>query len=239
MAKITMLNLDYNHNGRIFTVHPVLISDVRDLVMIDCGYPGQLPNLRKLANEQGIDLDRLTKVIITHNDIDHMGSLAELKRAYPKAEIVASHLQAQYISGEKMAIRLQLAQHAYFNATEHRKGEIQKLIDILNSVEIVDVDHRVSNREIIDVCGGLQIIYTPGHLPGHISVYHIESRSLITGDALISSFGRIEIAHPKSNLDSMLARKTARSLSMWDINTLYCYHGGKVEGNIREQLQSL
>jgi glyoxylase-like metal-dependent hydrolase (beta-lactamase superfamily II) len=239
MAEIRTLKLDYHVSGRTFTVYPVLIADENDVVMIDCGYPGQLSNLQKQAKEQGIDLHRLTKVIITHNDIDHMGSLADLKWAYPHIEIIASHLQAQYISGEKMAIRLQLAQHAYATAQEHRKGEIQKLIQILNSVELVRVDRRVSNRQIIDVCGGIQIIYTPGHLPGHISVYHIPSRSLITGDALISSFGKIDIAHPKSNLDSALARKTGRSLSEWDIESLYCYHGGKVEGDIREQLKSL
>ncbi len=239
MADLTTLNLDYDNNGRIFTVHPVLISDDRDIVMIDCGYPGQLSKIRQLAKEQGIDLERLTKVIITHNDIDHMGSLAELKRAYPKIEIIASHLQAQYISGQQTAIRLQLAQHAYAGATEHRKGEIAKLINILNSVESVDVDRQVSDREIMDVCGGLQIIYTPGHLPGHISVYHIESRSLITGDALVSSFGRLEIAHPKSNLDSQQARISAKSLSMLDIDAVYCYHGGLYTGNIREELNSL
>jgi hypothetical protein len=42
-----------------------------------------------------------------------MGALADFKRAYPDIEIIASHLQAQYISGEQTSIRLQLAQHAY------------------------------------------------------------------------------------------------------------------------------
>ena len=239
MTKIIPLKLDYDNNGRIFTVYPTLIFDEREMVMIDCGYPNTIDRITTLAQKKGIDFARLTKIIITHNDIDHMGALGQFKRTYPHIEIIASHLQAQYISGEQMAIRLQLAQHAYQQADSHRKVQIQKLINILNSVESVAVDRRVSDQEIIDVCGGLKIIYTPGHLPGHISVYHMESRSLITGDALVSEFGKLELAHPKSNLDSELARKSARGLAELDIDTVYCYHGGPYTGNIKEELNSL
>ncbi|PKM68247.1 MAG: MBL fold metallo-hydrolase [Firmicutes bacterium HGW-Firmicutes-19] len=239
MTTITTLKLDYDNNGRIFTVYPTLIFDEHEMVMIDCGYPGHLPKIQELALMQGIDLKRLTKIIVTHNDIDHMGALGAFKREYPHIEIIASHLQAQYISGEQTTIRLQLAQHAYKQAQPHRRSALKKLIDILTSVETVSVDQRVSDQQVIDAVGGLKIIYTPGHLPGHISVYHMESRSLIAGDALVSEFGKLEIAHQKSNLDSDLARKSARSLAQLDIQAVYCYHGGKYTGNIKEELNSL
>ena len=239
MTTITTLKLEYDNGGRIFTVYPTLIFDNHEMVMIDCGYPQHMEKMHMLASEQGLDLRRLTKIIITHNDIDHMGALGQFKRVYPNIEIIASHLQAQYISGEKTAIRLQLAQHAYQQADSHRRPQIQKLIDILSSVESVAVDRRVSDQEIIDVCEGLQIIYTPGHLPGHISVYHKESRSLITGDALVSEFGKLQLAHPKSNIDCELARKSAMRLAQLDIETVYCYHGGAYKGNIRQDLLSL
>lgn len=239
MTTITTLKLEYNNNGRIFTVYPTLIFDDHEMIMIDCGYPQTMEKMKELASEQGIDLSRLTQIIITHNDIDHMGALGQFKLTYPNIEIIASHLQAQYISGEQMAIRLQLAQHAYRQVEPQRRPQIQKLIDILSSVESVPVDRRVSDQEVIEVCGGLKIIYTPGHLPGHISIYHKESRSLISGDALVSEFGRLQLAHPKSNIDSDLARKSAKSLSVLDIETIYCYHGGPYRGDIKDELASL
>lgn len=239
MTTITTLKLEYDNNGRIFTVYPTLIFDEHEMVMIDCGYPHVMEKMHVLASEQGIDLRRLTKIIITHNDIDHMGALGQFKRTYPHLEIIASHLQAQYISGEKTAIRLQLAQQAYQQADSHRRTQIQKLIDIFSAVESVFVDRRVSDQELIDVCGGLQIIYTPGHLPGHISVYHKESRCLITGDALVSEFGKLQLAHPKSNLDSEQARKSAMRLAQLAIETVICYHGGAYKGNIRQELLAL
>jgi glyoxylase-like metal-dependent hydrolase (beta-lactamase superfamily II) len=239
MTTITTLKLEYDNGGRIFTVFPTLIFDEHQMVMIDCGYPGHLPKIQDLAAMQGIDLNRLTKIIVTHNDIDHMGALAAFKRAYPQVEIIASHLQAQYISGEQTTIRLQLAQHAYRKALPQRRHALMKLINILTSVETVAVDRRVSDQELIDVCGGLKIVYTPGHLPGHISIYHIESKSLIAGDALVSEFGKLEIAHQKSNLDSELARKSARRLADLDILTIYCYHGGKYTGNINDELNAI
>ena len=39
MTKIIPLKLDYDNNGRIFTVYPTLIFDESEMVMIDCGYP--------------------------------------------------------------------------------------------------------------------------------------------------------------------------------------------------------
>jgi glyoxylase-like metal-dependent hydrolase (beta-lactamase superfamily II) len=109
MTTITTLKLDYDNGGRIFTVYPTIIFDEHQMVMIDCGYPGHLPKIQELALMQGIDLNRLSKIIVTHNDIDHMGALAAFKKTYPHIEIIASHLQAQYITGEQTTIRLQLA----------------------------------------------------------------------------------------------------------------------------------
>ena len=105
MTKIIPLKLDYDNNGRIFTVYPTLIFDEREMVMIDCGYPKTFDKIHELASEKGIDFAFLTKIIVTHNDIDHMGALGQFKRSYPSIEIIASHLQAQYISGEQTAIR--------------------------------------------------------------------------------------------------------------------------------------
>jgi glyoxylase-like metal-dependent hydrolase (beta-lactamase superfamily II) len=192
-----------------------------------------------MALNQGIDLRRLTKIIVTHNDIDHMGALAAFKRAYPPIEIIASHLQAQYISGEQTTIRLQLARHAYRQARRTPPpcpDETDQYSDIRGN------SGRGSTRERsgVDRC----LRRTENDIYPRTSSRTYERISygkpiLIAGDALVSEFGKLEIAHQKSNLDSELARKSAMRLAELDIETIYCYHGGKYKGNIKEDLNSL
>jgi len=54
---------------------------------VDCGYSNFLLLLEQAANNMNIYFSKLTKVIITHHDYDHMGSAAEIKRKYPKVQI--------------------------------------------------------------------------------------------------------------------------------------------------------
>ena len=42
----------------------------------------------------------------------------------------------------------------------------------------------MKDKDIFDWCGGLEVIETPGHMPGHISLYLKDSKTLICGDAL-------------------------------------------------------
>jgi glyoxylase-like metal-dependent hydrolase (beta-lactamase superfamily II) len=52
------------------------------------------------------------------------------------------------------------------------------------------VDRTVTDNEIIsDVLGGLHVVATPGHSPGHISFWQPERGILFTGDVLMNLMG--------------------------------------------------
>jgi len=48
----------------------------------------------------------------------------------------------------------------------------------------VEVDMVLTDGEELAYCGGIIVIHTPGHTPGHICLYHKESKTLIVGDGL-------------------------------------------------------
>ncbi|MHB8917725.1 MAG: MBL fold metallo-hydrolase [Desulfocucumaceae bacterium] len=52
-----------------------------------------------------------------------------------------------------------------------------------------DVGRTVADEEELPYCGGITVIHTPGHTPGHICLYHKQSRTLIAGDALFAEGG--------------------------------------------------
>jgi glyoxylase-like metal-dependent hydrolase (beta-lactamase superfamily II) len=76
-------------------------------------------------------------------------------------------------------------------------------------------------------------------MPGHISVYLKESKTLVTGDALVLYKGRLLTANPRTNIDNRLAKKSAKKLLNYDIKKIICYHGGEYTKNIKESIERI
>jgi glyoxylase-like metal-dependent hydrolase (beta-lactamase superfamily II) len=202
------------------TIHPVIIADGLERVLIDCGYPGQRADIESAAESSGVPLGELTAVIITHHDHDHYGSLHDIREKYPNILVMASELDAPHIDGTKSSLRLEHAGETGM--------DIEELRNMLAAVRPAPVDVLLRGGDVLPLCGGTEIIATPGHMPGHISVYIRRHRTLITGDALIAADGRLRIANPRYAIDAALARASADRLTEYDIDTFVCYHGGVV-----------
>lgn len=68
---IAMLQLDFEGN----IIHPVLIWDEEMAVLIDTGFPGQYDDLCIELEKVGVPISQLKAVILTHQDVDHIGCL--------------------------------------------------------------------------------------------------------------------------------------------------------------------
>lgn len=72
---IHMSELEVPIMGRINVIHPVLLSDNDGAVLIDTGYPGNYPLICQAFYKAHVPLGQLKTIIISHQDIDHIGSL--------------------------------------------------------------------------------------------------------------------------------------------------------------------
>ncbi|HEX2949136.1 MAG TPA: MBL fold metallo-hydrolase [Armatimonadota bacterium] len=240
MATVVMLTVEFELPGhRTAVIHPVIAADEQEMVLVDCGYPNSLSLLRQAVEAKGMDLRRLTKVIITHHDHDHMGGLAQLRRAYPHIEVIASAIDAPFVSGKEKSLRLQQAERLFPDLPESEKPAALLFQQMLESVEPVPVDIRVNDGDVFPWCGGTEIIATPGHMPGHISVYFQDNTTLVAGDALAAENGQLHVANPQYTLNLPEAKRSTRKLLAYDIDTIICYHGGMVTKDIRESLQRI
>src|SRR5665647_2237862 len=59
-------------------IHPTLTWDDDTVVLVDAGFSGQLQQIREAMARAGVSFDRLDKVIVTHQDIDHIGGLPDI-----------------------------------------------------------------------------------------------------------------------------------------------------------------
>lgn len=239
MSEITVLKIEYSFGKTTDYIYPVVLQHEEELVLVDCGYPNFLPQVKEAAKVQNIDLDKLTKVVVTHHDYDHMGALAQIKRQYPNIKVLASKEQAPFIQGEKKSLRLQQAESLYDNLPDSEKPMAKYLHNLFASVEHAQVDEYVTDGQMFPWCGGAEIIHTPGHMPGHSSLYFKKHKTLISGDALAVQDGILMIANPNYCLDLKLAKQSVQKLLGYDIEKIICYHGGVFEDNVKTSLEKI
>ncbi|MGE6578698.1 MBL fold metallo-hydrolase [Paenibacillus xylanexedens] len=211
---IEMLQLDFKGN----IIHPVLIWDEEMVVLIDTGFPGQYDDLRIALEKIGVPISRLKAVILTHQDVDHIGCLPEiLQERGDHVRIYAHELDKPYIEGQ-----LPLLKDGHLEHPPMGK-----------------VDETVTDGQELPFCGGIRVIHTPGHTPGHISLYLMGSKTLIAGDSMYSVDGMLGGIHEPTTLDTETARFSLKKYIELDITSVVCYHGGLSHGNVNEQISGL
>lgn len=240
MNKLIILTIEQIRNdNEKASYHPVILKSDNEMVLVDCGMPGSLPEIKESAMGQNVNIDNLTKVVITHQDIDHVGSLKKLKSAYPAIQILADIKEIPYINGEKEPIKAKKLRETYDSLPENQKEMINAVRRLFGTYEPVDVDGTLHDHDIFPWCGNVEIVSTPGHTPGHICLYLYEFKTLIAGDALFLQNGELVISPPMATFDMEQAKKSVKKLLDYDIEKIICYHGGIYEGDIKEALKKI
>ncbi|WP_139489359.1 MBL fold metallo-hydrolase [Brevibacillus dissolubilis] len=235
---IKMLEITATHWNGTNTIHPTLIWDENEAVLIDAGYPGQLPLIREAMEQAGVPFEKLTHLIITHQDLDHIGSMPNIIiEASQPIQVLANELEKPYIQGEKRLIKLTDQAIASLDSLpdEWREG-VRRLF--MNPPR-ADVDRVVTDGEQLPFGGGLTIINTPGHTPGHISLYYHASKTLIAADAMNVVDGKLTGPAPQYTYDLVQARASLKKLAAYDIETVICYHGGMYTGDANKRIAEL
>ena len=213
---IKAIKLEMEYYGEPFIVYPTLLWDEQNVVLVDTGIPGQVAQIRTLLEKENFSFDKLTHIIITHQDGDHIGSLPELVEAKRNGVTVLAHEEAvPYLTG------------------------IVPLIKSKDFAPSVQVHTALKDRDILPLAGGIQVVFTPGHTPDHMSLYHIPSQTLIAGDALNAKDGRLLSFDDKQTLDHTTALKSIAKLLELDIKKVITYHGHEVTNQIKESLQNI
>lgn len=236
---IETIELVMNFMGQERMIHPTVLWDDTEVILVDTGMPKQMGEIREAIEKAGLEFNKLSKIILTHQDIDHIGSLTELlKSSDQKIEVLAHNEDKPYIEGDKTFIKMNPERIAkMIESLSEEQG--QKIKEIFSTPLIAKVDTTVSDEEVLPYAGGITVIFTPGHTPGHISLYHHQSKTLIAGDALTSENGIIMGPNPSNTPDMETALMSIKKFIKYDIETVICYHGGVVNENVNEQLLAL
>ena len=226
MQPITILTLIPEWTDESGAIHPVLLQDEQHFVLVDCGYTGFLPQLERALGEHGLTINDLTHVFLTHHDHDHVGTLAALKRSNPRIQVVAGKSEVDYISGRKPALRLTQARAMQAALPPEQAAAGQAFIEMIERVEPATVDLAVEGGDLLPWCGGCEVLATPGHTLGHVSLYVKSCDTLLAGDAAVLSSGVLVLANPEFAEDIEKAQQSLNQIYEHHARTVVCYHGG-------------
>lgn len=211
-------------------IHPVLIWDNEDVILVDTGLPNQFTQIKEAIEAANISFDRLSKIIITHHDMDHIGTLRSiLDTSSQNIDVFAHQLEVPFIEAEIPPIRLTQLDEALIHLSGDHREKILPLYETLkNSYKKykVFVNNPVADGETLACCGGVVFIHTPGHTLGHTSLYLTQKKILITGDIIQIKDNQLAPAPKATIIDYAASAQSIRKLAQYKIDTLLCYHGG-------------
>lgn len=182
-----------------------------ETILVDTGRPGQGKGILKDLNVLGVKPEDIKHILITHHDVDHIGSLAFLQKA-TGAKVWASKEDIPYIYGEKS-----------------RPG-IKKLVSVIMRMEKPENITPYSEDQRI---GAIEVIPTPGHTPGHVSLLYKDI--LLVGDLFKTSKGKIAPMSSFMNWDDTVLAESINKINDYEFKWVCPAHGQplKINGKIK------
>lgn len=202
---VRSLSLSIEYGETEMTLRPVLVETGRGPLLVDVGLPGTIDALAAELADTGRALDDVRTVVLTHHDGDHAGALRDLL-GRTDAITVAHREEAPFVVGDREPLK----------AAGDRYPPAPIDVEIVGGVVF---DTRA---------GPMQAVETPGHSPGHVSLYFPDEELLIAGDALIVE-DELQGPNPDFTPERGRAVRSLAGLSDLSIERTHCYHGGFVE----------
>jgi glyoxylase-like metal-dependent hydrolase (beta-lactamase superfamily II) len=98
----------------------------------------------------------------------------------------------------------------------------------------------LEDGEVIPYCGGIEVIWVPGHSEGNSSYYLIKQMAIIAGDTIFGDADGNLIAPPeKYCLNAKQAAREMDRLLKYDFDSLLYAHGKDIIGNAKPKVKEL
>lgn len=197
------------------------------LVLVDAGTRGAPKRLLAALASLGRSPRDVTHLLLSHAHNDHAGGAAAVVEA-TGADVQAHEREAVYLREGRMPV-----------ADRSTRGGrlLGRLPGRATGFAPVAVGTTFEDGDVLPVAGGITVVHTPGHTPGHCSFLHPSSGVLITGDAIFNVRG-LRWSFAGSCTDVRLSRTSAQRLGELDYDVAGFTHGAHVSTGARAAVRA-
>lgn len=192
------------------------------LTLIDAGTRRSGHRIESYIKRLGRDLRQVDLILVTHVHPDHSGGAAWL-RERTGARVLA-------------------------HAAETKRGEDGRLYTRRFGPHFRGgfgnwywprclVDGFIEDGQVLPIGGGLRVIHTPGHSPGHVCLYLQSQKVLFAGDLIINNGDHLSRPLLLPGMSPDLIESSLRKLDTLEVNALCCSHGKPVAGDLTPVLR--
>lgn len=212
-------------------------------VLVDAGVPGSARLILNAVERRFGKESRPAAIVMTHGHFDHVGALEDLAERW-RVPVFAHELEIPYLDGTS----------SYLPPDPSVGGGLMSTLSRFYPRGPVDVGRWLQPLPIdgsIPSMPGWRWIHTPGHTAGHIALWRESDRTLIAGDAFIStnqeSAYAVTVQRPEIHGPPMYftpdwdsARESVRRLAELEPQLVVSGHGPALHGpGMRTALDTL
>ena len=149
-----------------------------DFVLVDAGMPKSAEEIMSVIEDRFGLGSRPKAIILTHGHFDHVGGIIELVNRWD-IPVYAHELELPYLQGEM----------SYPDPDTTVEGGLVAKLSAYFPTKPIDLRDRVQalpSDGQIPFMKEFRWIHTPGHTPGHVSLFRDKDRALIAGDAFVT-----------------------------------------------------
>lgn len=217
----------YNFTG-LQVGRAYLLKEQGTLALIDSGLVGAPEKIMGQMRAAGLDPSDIAHIILTHAHQDHVGGVEALRKV-SGAAVWSSATERPYIEGQKTLPAADPDDVPWY---------WRPFIIRPKPLDTIPVNRTVGAGDTIPLLGGLEVIGTPGHTPGHISLWQPTRRILFAGDALTHLFGRLGRPFWPATPDMRAAEDSMRRLAELDPAVICFGHGEPLLDRAAERLRA-
>lgn len=223
--------IDLNFLGRPHAIATAVVHGGGTLGLVDPGPSTCLETLELGLQGQGLRLQDVTHLLLTHIHLDHAGATGTIVRRHPHITVLVHERGAPHMTDPGRLLS---------SATRLYGGEMDRLWGAFEPVPAKNLV-TLGGGERVEVGGrSFEVAHTPGHASHHVSYFDASSGVAFVGDtAGVRIDGGYLIAPtPPPDIDIDLWKASVARIEAWAPRTLFLTHFGPVQ-DVRTHLRTL
>lgn len=193
----------------------LLADDDGSLTLVDAGLPKTSARVLGALAQLGKQPGDVQRILLSHAHVDHAGGLRE----------TVDGTGARVLTHDREAVYVREGRTPPYDG----RSRLGRLLSRApgGGFARTDVEETFADGAVLPIAGGLQVVHTPGHSPGHCSFLHPSTGVLLVGDGVMNLRG---LRYPPVGLctDGRMTRASADRLGTLDVEVAAFGHGTPV-----------